>query len=718
MSIDVFAGVLSWHQLNEWIHMMTFKKRHNAVKLKRTLVNITVLSLLSLSATSALADTDSKDVYDITYFEQFAPQTLYDILQNTPDANAILLELATTSQSRGFGSSGDQILINKQRLSGKENSIDKELKSIQADSVAAIEVIKGNSQEIDVQSKGVVINVVLKEQRNDSILWTLGANKASGHSANATGSVIYETNSDNTSYRLGINHQAYPTIIKRTEYHYTPEGELFYTNQYHENEKTKTTRLSTKITHAFDHDLKLQVNAFYEDYQRDETVNNDINSEPQARQTFYDWSRDKWEIGGDLNYQISSNNSLKFLFISNQLDADELLWQISNKSGAPGQLNYQQPRKYQSTEQIIRTSWRHKLDGSQVIESGIEQAINRRDESLEVNRSQFQSIEQNDIEETRYEFFIHYNYEYNQQLKLQSSLVYESSTMDVATNINVLTTNDSVTSDNSRDFSYLKPWLSVSFDVNERYQTRFNFERTVSQLSLREFVPWYNQFESRLESINPDLKPEVRDKYSVTFQRNWQATTGSLSITPYYHDISDLITEVVLSSGSGNGNIDSAKEYGLTLNSNFGLQHWGYNNTLISASYTWRDSDMTHPFTGENASIERASRDSWNFRINQNEILSGLSASVSLQKKSPYQFHYYSYQGKVSSGVKASAYIDYKISPTLKLRLSGDNLLKGKYRVHKPRHSSGNFANTDFIREEVRDNDFAPEYSLTLTGNF
>ncbi len=697
--------------------MMTAKINRTGIKLKRTMLNLTVLSLLGLSSGYALATPDNTDVYEISYFDQFSPQTLYDILQNTPDANSILLELANTSQSRGFGSSGDQILINKQRLSGKQNTIDKELKSIQADNVARIEVIKGNSQELDVQSKGVIINVVLKSQHNDSVLWTLGGEKASGHSINAVGSVIYESNFDNTNYRVGVNHQVDPTTIKRTEYHFTPEGELFYTNEYHEIEKTKTTRLSTKVSHSFDDSLKLQVNAFYEDYQRDETINNDINSQPLVRQTFYDWSRDKWEVGGDLNYQANSNNNIKVLFISNQLDADELLWQVSNKPNMPTQVNYRQPRKYKSTEQILRASWKHKLSNNQTVESGVEQAINRRDEALMVNRSNFESIERNDIEEKRYEFFVHYNYEYNEQLKLQSSLVYEDSTMDVATDIHILTNNDKLTSRNARDFSYLKPWLSVSYDIKESYQTRFNFERTVSQLSLRGFVPWYNQYESRLEAINPNLKPEVRDRYSVTFERNWQVTTGSLSITPYYHDISDLITEVVLGSGSGNGNIDSAKEYGVTLSTNFGLQNWGYDNTLISGSYTWRDSEMKSPFTGETTPIERASTDSWNLRINQNEILPGLSASVSLQKKSPYQFNYYSFQGRLSSGVKASAYIDYKITPKLKLRLSGTNLLKAKYRVHKPRHR-GNFANTEFIRDEVRDNDFAPEYSLTLTGNF
>lgn len=697
--------------------MMTAKINRTGIKLKRTMLNLTVLSLLGLSSGYALAAPDNTDVYEISYFDQFTPQTLYDILQNTPDANGILLELANTSQSRGFGSSGDQILINKQRLSGKQNTIDKELKSIQADNVARIEVIKGNSQELDVQSKGVIINVVLKSQHNDSVLWTLGGEKASGHSINAVGSVIYESNFDNTNYRVGLNHQVDPTTIKRTEYHFTPEGELFYTNEYHEIEKTKTTRLSTKVSHSFDDSLKLQVNAFYEDYQRDEAINNDINSQPLVRQTFYDWSRDKWEIGGDLNYQANSNNNIKVLFISNQLDADELLWQLSNKPDMPTQVNYRQPRKYKSTEQILRASWKHKLGNDQVIESGVEQAINRRDEALMVNRSNFESIERNDIEETRYELFVHYNYEFNKQLKLQSSLVYEDSTMDVATDIHILTNNDKVTSRNARDFSYLKPWLSVSYDIKEAYQTRFNFERTVSQLSLRSFVPWYNQYESKLEAINPNLKPEVRDRYSVTFERNWQVTTGSLSITPYYHDISDLITEVVLSSGSGNGNVDSAKEYGVTLSTNFGLQNWGYNNTLISGSYTLRDSEMKSPFTGETTPIERTSTDSWNLRINQNEILPGLSASVSLQKKSPYQFIYYSFQGRLSSGVKASAYIDYKITPKLKLRLSGTNLLKAKYRVHKPRHR-GNFANTEFIRDEVRDNDFAPEFTLTLTGNF
>jgi outer membrane receptor for ferrienterochelin and colicin len=75
---------------------------------------------------------------------------------------------ASSRGSRGFGSGGDQILIDGKRLAGKSNNIDDTLGRISAEQVERIELIRGASSALDVQSQGLVVNIILKEGASNS----------------------------------------------------------------------------------------------------------------------------------------------------------------------------------------------------------------------------------------------------------------------------------------------------------------------------------------------------------------------------------------------------------------------------------------------------------------------------------------------------------------------------------------------------------------------
>lgn len=705
---------------------------------KRSIIRRTILScvligtgplLLGFSnvscANESTVNTSNIDTYDASFFMTFEPQTLYDILEKTPGANSLLNSMNNASQNRGFGSAGDQILINSKRVSGKENSIAKELDNIQAKDVDYIELIRGTRSDLDVQSNGLVINVVLKKDIESAILWTLGTVKSADISRQSTGSLIYSDGIDNVKYRIGLSRTINPTELSSIEQFTSPEQTHTQTNTRIRENLYKKTQLSGKLEYLHSENTAIQLNAIYDKIDVDATITNDIEylvTDQQANKALlYDWARDKWEISGDITHELNDNNQLKLLFISNKSDSDDKIWHSVSQDGNAFKPDYQLPRIYTSKENVLRTNWRHKLDPQHTFDSGFEVAINKLNENLQFisqSGSTYHSTELNDIKETRYEAFSNYNYTISSALNMQSSLIYERSTIDVGTDLALKSdTLQNAQSDMSRTFSYLKPRLNIRYDLDDIYQMRFNYQRTVSQLDLKDFVPWFDSYESRLEETNPDLKPEVRDEFSIGFEKQWQQTNGSLTLTPYYHKISDLINEVLLAKRSGDGNIDSAKEYGVKLDTNFGLEALGLNNTLISANYTWRDSEMIHPFTGEKSPIERVSKNEWNIKLNQNEILPGLSLSLTLEDKSRYEFYYYDYQGNVDTKISANAFIDYQVTKNLKVRLKGDNLLHDKYTVNKTRHT-GLFTQSDFLRQEQRTNERAPRFSITLTGQF
>ncbi|MBQ4851791.1 TonB-dependent siderophore receptor [Pseudoalteromonas sp. MMG012] len=683
-------------------------------------------TLIGFSNVSAANESAANiDRYEARTFMALDPQTLYDILENTPGANSLLNALNDTSENRGFGSAGEQILINSKRMSGKENSLAKELDSIQAQDVDYIELIRGTRSDLDVQSNGLVINVVLKKDIDPSILWTLGTVKTADIKPYSRGSLTYSASIDNFKYRLGMSHSVNPTEISSSEYFTSIDQVHTQTNTRVRDNIYTTSQLSAKLEYVYSDKTSMQLNGIYEKIKVDATISNDgeylVKNTQEHKALVYDWARDKWEISGDISHEYNDDHQLKLLFISNRADSDDKIGHSVSKGGNILLPDYTLPRIYTSKENVLRTNWRYKLNTRHTFDSGFEVAINELNEDLQFIRQSgvtYRSTELNDIKETRYEAFSNYNFAMSAALNLQSSLIYERSTIDVATDLLLVSdTLHSAQSDTSRTFNYLKPRLNLRYDLNEIYQMRFNYQRTVSQLELKDFVPWFDSYESRLEEANPDLKPEVRDELSFAFEKQWQNTNGSFTVTPYYHKVSDLINEVLLAKRSGDGNIDRAKEYGVKLETNFGLEALGLNNTLVSANYTWRESDVVHPFTGERGPIERVSKNEWHVKLNQNDILPGLSLSLTLEDKSRYEFYYYDYQGNVDTKITANAFIDYQMTKNLKLRLKGDNLLNDRYTVNKARHTAL-FTDSDFLRQERRDNERAPRFSLILTGQF
>ena len=113
---------------------------------------------------SGLGVTEEEDriVYDRNYFSQFNVISADDLLRRIPGVQDLLN--FGESGERGFGSTGAQVLINGQRLSGKSNNVQSALARIQARQVLRIEVIRGKVPGLDVRSEGRVVNVVLEEE--------------------------------------------------------------------------------------------------------------------------------------------------------------------------------------------------------------------------------------------------------------------------------------------------------------------------------------------------------------------------------------------------------------------------------------------------------------------------------------------------------------------------------------------------------------------------
>ncbi|MFN3165245.1 MAG: TonB-dependent receptor plug domain-containing protein, partial [Pseudohongiellaceae bacterium] len=116
-------------------------------------------------------DDDSTVTYPASYFDQYRPYSVNDMLARIPGIDVARggggaqggPGSSGGSNRRGLGAGGDQILINGRRITGKGNEGNSQLSRIPAGEVQYIEIIRGTSGDLDVRGGNQVINVVLLE---------------------------------------------------------------------------------------------------------------------------------------------------------------------------------------------------------------------------------------------------------------------------------------------------------------------------------------------------------------------------------------------------------------------------------------------------------------------------------------------------------------------------------------------------------------------------
>ena len=151
-----------------------------------------------------------------------------------------------TDDKRGFGSGGDQVLINGKRMSGKSNTVWDELNRIQAGQVAHIEVIRGPVAGLDVRSEGLIFNVVLKEGAEASGAWQAHL-WTDGHGTwRADGMVSYADTIGNVRYQASATIRPYNpnNVLWRKNRFFTPTGQLFeerFDRRFDDNDEIEFT---------------------------------------------------------------------------------------------------------------------------------------------------------------------------------------------------------------------------------------------------------------------------------------------------------------------------------------------------------------------------------------------------------------------------------------------------------------------------------------------
>ncbi|MAS60500.1 MAG: hypothetical protein CMQ07_05265 [Gammaproteobacteria bacterium] len=672
-------------------------KRQLLAKTKASLLTAAVAWSLAVSAeipSTDLVEKDSTVVYPAEYFDQFYPVSANDMLSRIP---GIELALRGSSSGRGLGSGAGEVLINGQRITGKNNGGRRQLARISADQVEHIEIIRGTSEELDVRGSGQIVNVVLLDTPSrSSTTVQLRSDVIQDGTFDPGGQLSHAGQTGNLNYLFNVGADPRYRAWESEEFSFSPNGDL--TEVRRESRTRDETQLQTSMNLGYSFQRSVvQFNALVETVgdvpdERYRTITQMADNSSRVETESNANQRNNWEVGGDFEHDFRNAGTFRFLFIVNDRDSvnQRNRFQLLNDVSTQDLFIENAGR---DRERIARTSYTLSLSGSQGLELGVEGAQTIRDSNLVLARDTdgernpaFGNLVpvsipngNSTVQEMRTEPFANHNWQLNPKMSLESSIVIETSTIEQSGDVS-----------NSRDFQFVRPRIDYRYDITSSLQLRAGVRKDVEQLSFSDFSASVDGGDEDRDTIagNPDIRQEQSWRYELNLEMRLPNELGVVNSQFWYRDVEDHIDRIDVSSSedkleSARGNIGDGKRYGLNLDVSTKLDPLGLNNALLTTGVRLRDSEFMDPFLG----IKRRQRGNGRWQANV-----GFRHDVS-SRGLTYGFNY-SNKSNGSTGRQAididdieefieaprlSAYVEKRAFGNLMFRLESNNMTNAEW---------------------------------------
>jgi outer membrane receptor for ferrienterochelin and colicins len=546
------------------------------------------------------------------YFAQYNVMTARDMLRWVPGIGALARDTQGFGQpeKRGFGSGGDQILINGKRMSGKSNTVWDELERIQATQVAYIEIIRGPVAGLDVRSEGLIFNVVMQEGAEASGSWQAHL-WTDGHGIwKADGMVSYSDTIGDVLYQASASFRPYNpnNVLWRNDTLSTPEGEPFeyrVDRRFDDNDEIEffaKASTAVKQTGMANLNVRFADTGFSSPRTVDRFAIDDAGDLDPIGRINTESKRDGFEVevGGDIDIPMGKGKT-NGRFIYTRKSFDRVEHNINEPLGAPSFDQSLELTDQVSQELIFRGGYQWGVAPDQNLDLGGEIAFNSLDKAVALSVNSGGMLvpvplptPDSEVKEKRGEVYATHFWTVDSKVVLETALNLEYS--------NISQTGSAV--DQSRTFFYAKPRMELRYAASPADQLRISVERTVSQLDFEDFVTNFDNNDDRLDIGNPDLVPEKAWLLEATFEHRFPGDAGLVSVKAFYERIEDFIDRVAITEFRGGpGNIGNAKKYGLELTTSNRLGFVGLKNAVIDVVYTLQKTQAIDAFLGTSGPI-------------------------------------------------------------------------------------------------------------------
>ena len=685
---------------------------------------------------SSVQNEGARVIYDEAYFSEFNALTVEDLLNRVPGIQDILRDAqsqTSASARRGFGSTGDQILIDGRRLSGKSNTIASALQRIQASQVLRIEVIRGAAVDLEVRTEGIVVNIVLKESLSEDVgTWEGRVVHYSDGQVKPGGQFSYSGESGDFDYILSLSATPRNGFLDRFDLLSLP-GESPFLREDEEQTTNRTDLVATaSLRYTFEDGDHFNLNGRYADEGRRETIQSlqfaltpDSETFTETLFNLRDVAKTNWEIGGDYEHRFASGDMLRTLFLFNtSSEQDERTFSSIPPADQENitRLQLQAPDR---NELILRGSYKFDLAPEHTLEVEVEGAINKLDQLVQLftvdnGVSEEVSLFNPDakVGEKRAETFAKYTWQPTASFQVESALDTEYSRLrQRGSDVN-----------RTRSFFYVRPRLDVRYDYTDLIQIRGRLERTISQLEFANFVSGFNTDDNTndvLKAGNPSLVPQKAWQYDLTFERRLADDQGVWALRLYYFDIEDHINKIPVGDGTvfATGNIGPAREVGAELSTGLRLGWLRLPGGSIDATYTIRETSTTDAFIGQKRRIDRLPDRFWSVSFRNDTSWNNLSYGISTDgfggKNISSQLFFFdaNYEDQIKRRFDINGFAEVRVLESMTVRFDVTRVFK----VGATRNRLtfvGNRGSGILRLEEFREGTFSRELKLSLRGSF
>lgn len=575
--------------------------------MKALFVSVSLPALLALSAPAVaqetgdmpppaatdIPDDGEREVYTPADFARFAPKNALDMLGQVPG-----FTIVSVNQGRGLGQTGDNVLVNGERLAAKSDDLFSQLSRITVDRVERIEIVDGAKLGIPGLS-GQVANVVTK---------------GGGISGRFEYRTVWRPKYAKTSYGAGEVSLSGSTSRLEWTAAYTHgigrggagggegsrivggDGNLLETRDVLIQFVGEYPKLAGTLKWDGPGSMVANVNASYSRTYTDSS-NDELRHRVGGVDVFRDFDNDDdgyaYELGGDLDFAFGPGR-LKLIGLE-RFDRFSgpatSIFIYSDGSPSTGS-RFDQVRE--SGEHIGRAEYRwDMLGGNWQLDA--EAAFNRFHAVSSLAfldpGGEFVPIDfpegTGGVTEDRYETILTHNRTLASGLTLQLGIGGEYSKL-AQTGPGGLT----------RTFWRPKGSLTFAWTPRQGLDLSLKLARTVGQLSFGDFLANVNLSQENQNAGNAKLVPQQAWEADFEVRKNL-AAWGSATVKLYGRWIEDYIDIVPVDDGlESTGNIPgSARLYGASINATLNLDPLGWRGAKIDASATFEDTSLEDPLT-------------------------------------------------------------------------------------------------------------------------
>jgi len=659
---------------------------------------------------------DSTIVYPASYFAEFNPVSANDMLNRIPGIGLALR--GGGGGGRGLGSGAGEVLINGQRVTGKNNGGRSQLSRISADQVDHIAIIRGTSEELDVRGGGQVVNVVLLDMPSrSSTTLEVQTDRLRDGTLDPGGQLSYSGQSGELNYLFNVEVDPRYRWTETRESSFQPDGTLQEVRLEERVRDETEYQASTNLGYNMENSV-VQLNALFETRGRapsntDRLIYDVLNE--TARQQLDDnvSERDAWEVGGDYEYDFGILGRFRFLFIVNDRDF-QFTRLRSDLVDGDLEPNLYLKNMGRDRERIGRTSYTFNPNRSHGLEVGIEYAQTIRDSNLKqgLNREGTPSPDfgnlvpveipnsNSTVEELRYETFAVHNWQINPRMSLESGVIVETSTITQSGDVS-----------NSRDFEFVRPRLDYRFDITPSLQLRAKVEKDIEQLSFSDFSATVDgsDEDQNTQFGNPDIRQEQSWRYELNLELRLPQDLGVVNSQFWYRDLEDVIGRVDVSPSPDNlqsarGNIGDGKRYGVNLDLSSKLDPLGISNGLLTTGVRLRDSEVVDPFLGTKRRQQGTGRWTVNMGFRHDLVQQALTYGINYSNNSNggegrEAIDIFDIEERIEAPF-LSAYLEKQAFGNMTFRFESNNMTESEFCRKRTRFVG---ATVDGIVEEIED---------------